>query len=87
MPAQNHTHKYKKVRLKANKKFEVWACQLNCSHYLQKEFLPGKLSICWKCLKEFELTKSLIKAKPTCKECKITKEVKPVDSILKSLGI
>ena len=85
----NHIHKYKKVKIGRNKDYVVWQCQLNCSHYQRQEFLPGKITICWRCGKEFELTKALIKAKPTCRGCIQTKNTvkTPDDAVSRILGL
>lgn len=86
-----HTHKYKRVKIGRKKDYVVYACQLNCSHYVTPEFIVGRVTICFRCGKEFELTKSLLKVKPTCKDCiknKIKKtEPKATDAIFKVLGI
>lgn len=88
--SQHDTHKYKRIDIGVNKTYIVYACQLNCSHYVIPAQVVGKLTLCWKCLKPFELKKSNLKVKPTCQDCKSIRESKKQqeesDGIMKVLG-
>lgn len=61
-------HQYRRVRLGKEKDYIVYRCiKPGCPHYIPKEMLPGKTSVCWKCGKEFIVqTSNLQQAKPTC---------------------
>lgn len=87
---QHDTHKYKRTNIGVNKDYIVYKCVLNCNHYLTPPNVIGKLTLCWRCMKEFELKKSNLKVKPTCPECKVMREkpeeVTQSDSIMKVLG-
>jgi len=70
-------HKYNRINLGTKDKPRwVYACALlDCSHYqLHARLLVNKLSICWKCLKEFRLDAEVIgrhpRTRPTCLECR-----------------
>lgn len=65
--AKKHTHKYHQID-------SIWHCGFgNCTHFMPLNVagnVVGKLSICWRCEKEFELTPNLMKkVKPVCAEC------------------
>lgn len=72
---QKHTHKYKKTYIGKVKDYEIFQCMLpNCTHYIAADLILGKSSICWACLKEFQLTTILIqRVRPTCSECRINR--------------
>ena len=87
-----HTHKYKKVNIATKKMYYVWACQLpNCTHYLTKTQVIGKLCICWVCGEVCIVQKEndgQVRTKPHCPKC--TKRVKPekiTDDMIERLGI
>ena len=71
----NHEiHKYRRTDIGRDKPYIVYQCALNCSHYLIPTLVIGKLCLCWRCLKPFELKRSNLKVKPTCKDCKLVRE-------------
>jgi hypothetical protein len=68
MPAKNHVHKYELVALGKDFQFPVYRCgDPDCTHYIQRTLAYGKKSICWRCGKEYILTKKIRdKRRPTC---------------------
>lgn len=65
--AKKHTHKYHQID-------GIWHCGFgDCTHFMPLNVarnIYGKLSICWSCEKDFELTPNLMKiSKPVCAEC------------------
>ncbi len=69
-------HKYYKMLL--GKKI-VYKCAVpDCAHYVLRELVLNRISICWNCNKPFTLPKaiSLLTSKPWCPECQKTRKVK-----------
>ena len=92
--ANIHVHKYKKSNIakKGNKKYEVWKCQLpNCTHYLTKSHVVGRLSLCWVCGDTCIVRREndgAVRAKPHCPNC--TKKAKVdglTEEMMETLGI
>lgn len=86
-----HVHKYKKVNIavKANKKYFVFRCVLDCTHYTPEKFIIGKSALCHKCEKSF-IIKDKDAVKPKCKDC-INSRPKEIDresieELLKKVG-
>lgn len=79
MPAQNHIHKYYKqsIRWKGFKPGPeiIYHCALSdCTHYLPKRQIIGKVSLCNGCEDEIILTYQHLRVrKPTCDKCKRVK--------------
>lgn len=74
MKPSRHIHKYKRKELGRKTSYIVYACMLpNCSHYLRRELMVGKESICWKCGEVFTLTHKNVgtdrQVKPKCPKC------------------
>lgn len=62
-----HVHKYLRVRLGKDKKFIVFRCVLtDCPHFIRREFIIGKRTICWRCGAEFVMTAKTQQLKPHC---------------------
>lgn len=89
MSSLKHTHSYTRYRKK------YFRCtHPECTHYIDKEFLKGKLNRC-ACGVEFILTsEDLKRALPKCKNCSATKEAKAyraakgaVGDLLDMLGV
>lgn len=71
----DHIHKYQEVDIGVNKEYLVWKCaHPECpkpGHYLRPMLVENRKSICFKCDKEFVLTKALMsRKKPICPYCK-----------------
>lgn len=81
----NHLHRYKRVRLGKEKKYEVMKCQEPaCTHYIEIALAEGKLCACNRCRQPMILDKIAIQlAKPHCPDC--TQKRKPIDPVLKAL--
>jgi hypothetical protein len=73
---ETHVHKYMRVKL-GTRGFEVYKCMLtNCPHYIRRELVIGRLTICWRCGAEARMSQQMATAKkPTCLECRLTKDV------------
>lgn len=71
--SKKHTHKYFKMKMNGTK---VWACALDCTHYLPKHMeylIRGRHSICWQCGEEFEMDSFTYEMdKPICIDCNPT---------------
>lgn len=72
--SKKHVHKYILRYLGENKKSKrVYAC-FNCTHYIHnKAMVAGKMSKCWQCNSEFEITKDITRksvVKPRCRKCR-----------------
>lgn len=67
---EHDVHKYERVKL-GTKGFEVFKCVLpNCSHYIRKELVFGKVTKCWRCDKDIVMTKPMARMKkPHCRNC------------------
>jgi hypothetical protein len=63
-------HKYYKGKIGMDK---VWMCGNGCGHYMPKhmeDLMLSKMSICWDCGEEFQLTRLLmISERPVCENC------------------
>lgn len=90
MPSIQHTHKYqlvilggRRVVMRDGKKFiekcsgyEVFRCVIvGCTHWLAKELVEGRKSICWVCGEELVLNKENTRLKhPTHVWCRKIRE-------------
>lgn len=74
MPVQEHIHTY--VKYKGRPGF--YRCNAkDCTHFIDKERILGKMSRCNSCGAEFQLTQEdLRRAKPKCLECSNTKRAR-----------
>lgn len=81
----NHkVHKYIRVTLGSNN-YTVMKCVFpNCKHFIRVELALDRLSVCWRCGREFQLNQKNIKLKkPHCGECTHSK----LDKKFESLGV
>lgn len=72
-------HKYRKAKL-GNK--IIYRCMIpDCPHYVRRELVTSRMSICWNCNQPFILpgAPSLLKSMPWCKECEKKRKVKEVE--------
>jgi hypothetical protein len=70
MASQNHVHRYERVDIGVNKKYEVYKCTLpDCPHYISEALVVGRKSICWRCGNVFTIQKNLLFKKPHCSDC------------------
>jgi hypothetical protein len=69
MAKKNHTHQYRRVKLK---NVSVFRCMLtNCPHYIGEEFILGRESLCPSCGKEFIIDKyASLRTNPICLDCR-----------------
>lgn len=73
-PVHNGHHKYERVSAPSG--YEIYKCMMpGCSHYLPFLALAiGRLSHCWSCDGEVELTQEMVNkwktVKPRCEKCK-----------------
>lgn len=77
MPSLDHTHTY--VRWKTTKLgVTYFRCNhANCTHFIDKELIVGKTTLCSNCGGQFILSRDdLRRAKPKCLDCSNTKEAK-----------
>lgn len=76
----DHVHKYHKVKLG---KHVVYKCALGgCPHYIRKELVEGRISICWICDEPFQITKvSSSLLRPHCISCTKSQSKTQLDSI------
>ena len=67
----DHVHKYVRVQLGKERNYFVWRCSVSgCPHYVPRELVVGRQSICWRCGKVFTITQAVIDLKkPHCVEC------------------
>jgi hypothetical protein len=91
---EKHIHKYRRIKIGKNKDYVVYKCFLDCPHYITPELVIGRMSICWYCGNEFEMTKASLKLKPTCGCYKQgTPRIEEIDEedesdlLLKNLGL
>lgn len=72
MPVVNHVHTY--VKYKGRPGF--YRCDApDCTHFIDKESILGKYSLCTECGSQMILTKDdLRRARPKCFNCSNTKE-------------
>ena len=63
-------HKYQRIEWGKNGT-HVWRCVLpDCTHYLHKEMVKGKRSLCHKCGATFLMTtEHILREKPKCENC------------------
>ena len=79
MPSLNHTHTY--VRWKTTKLgVTYYRCNHpNCTHFIDRELIIGKTSLCSSCGEQFILSREdLRRAKPRCMSCANTKEARTI---------
>jgi transcription elongation factor Elf1 len=79
-----HVHKYKRMR--GMKKGSKWfRCMIpECNHYIRKQLVVGKKSICWVCNAEFIITeKEAELARPHCKKCVVRPDKKSKQPTIK----
>lgn len=90
MAKTKHLHTYERIK---GRKDYFRCVSPECSHYIHKDLLPGKLAMC-KCHREYLLTSQNLKLKtPHCDECttprvgkqKRVQEVLATNNILKDL--
>ena len=95
-----HVHKYIKKNIGRSKlnPYDVYQCDLpDCKHYIRKELIFGKISLCWNCGNNFEIRPRgtrPFKRKFMCESCwsdKYGKIFKPesqdVEKMLKNMGV
>lgn len=75
MKVKEHLHKYLRViqdKRKDGSTYVVYKCILpGCTHWLRRELLISRLSICWRCGTEMILnTEALTMKKPRHFECR-----------------
>lgn len=82
MTAPHKVHKYKKARL--GKKI-IYRCVIpGCAHYVFRELVLNKISLCWKCNEPFVMPRaaSLLKTNPVCDSCSdLRKKKKPEQAV------
>lgn len=71
MAGTKHLHRYERAFLGKKGTYEVFRCNLpECTHYLPKRLVKGKLSICNRCGGELIMdTRSMNLEKPHCVDC------------------
>src|SRR5258706_11686003 len=79
-----HIHQYVQVPPKPNREIRYRCAHPDCSHFINRDMLPGKRSLCAQCgqteiVLDFE---SLRRAKPTCMKCSGTKRAAAMRSNL-----
>jgi len=84
--AVRHTHKYYKAE------DGLWYCGMeSCTHFMPRNVahqVAGKLSKCWECEKEFNLTKTMMELdKPLCPACRIGIDEGDLDRLLREKGL
>jgi len=96
MPSINHTHKYERIIQGKNKSHIIFACRLpNCTHFLTRELIVGKESLCWKCHDSFVLgSMDRNMRRPVCskhkdrrKKLEVMAPSIDVDALLMELGV
>lgn len=70
---KKHIHKYVQVNIQKGD-YRLWRCALpGCNwfvHQGQELIIIGRLSICWRCEEDFEMTRELmIINNPVCEDC------------------
>lgn len=65
--SKNHVHKYQQIKW-GQKGTVIFRCMLpDCSHYLHREMVKGKSTICWNCgAKTIMDDENLRRVKPRC---------------------
>lgn len=72
MSSGKHTHKLK--RHTYSNKESVYFCVLDCPFKVKVELALGKLTVCWRCGKSFNINEYALRlAKPHCMDCKKAK--------------
>lgn len=83
----SHVHQYQRKDIGKKEPYIVYACALEgCTHYIHKDFIMGKLSLCNKCLGEFTLDRYAIwqqRVQPYCPDCRGKKEVNEFEELFK----
>jgi len=84
--AVRHTHKYYKAE------DGLWYCGMeSCTHFMPRNVahqVEGKLSRCWECGREFNLTPVMMEIdKPLCGGCRIGIDEDDLDRLLKEKGL
>ena len=61
-------HKYKRLKMGRGKDYIVFRCDIpGCPHYVPRDLVTGRETICWKCGKTFIMsTKDSHHSKPSC---------------------
>lgn len=74
MPVINHIHTYVKYKGKPG----YFKCDAqDCTHWVDKELIVGKLSLCTQCHSQFQLTRDdLRRSRPRCINCSDTQKAK-----------
>lgn len=72
--AHSGPHKYQRIKWNSRSSGEpyfIFKCMLKgCTHYVPKDLVVGNESLCWKCGKEFQMTRaSTYLKKPHCPAC------------------
>ena len=72
--AEQHLHKYERIRLGTGD-YVVFRCQFpQCSHYIRAELAKGKVCLCNRCNNPMVLdTAAMQLQKPHCKSCTVRK--------------
>lgn len=72
MPVANHIHTYVKYKSKPG----YFKCDApDCTHWVDKELIVNKLSLCTLCGSQFQLTRDdLRRSRPRCINCSNTKK-------------
>ena len=73
---KKHLHKYRRVRQGKDKKYIIFKCiEPQCSHFIRKDMIEGKLSSCNSCDSPFIIDKyAMLLAKPKCVSCRTRKD-------------
>jgi hypothetical protein len=84
----SHIHKYQRIKLG---KFVVFKCTIGgCPHYIRKELIVGRQTICWRCGQPFFIDKSAARLKSPHCDCENRERDVEIDhslDFLKQLGI
>lgn len=83
MKSDHKVHKYRRINL-GKKGYVVYKCMLpNCPHFIRAELCIGRMSICWRCGKEFVMNeKTLQLVKVHCIECTKSKLESKLDALM-----
>jgi len=71
---KSHVHKYMRVICNKDKDYTVYKCMIpGCTHWLRKELILGRESVCWNCGASMYLTsRDLTMKKPRHYNCRRT---------------
>jgi len=85
--SQNHIHRYEKVYLGKKRDYEVFRCNLpNCTHYLRKELVKDKISLCNRCGEPMVMdTRAMQLMKPHCVPCIERRQDSGLDNLADAL--